>query len=155
MNRLYSMPGGAPRQAEPFPDPADSGNTFPSREAARVAQRELVRVQIEALVSGDFPPLCLGPELVQRLNLAWNRSGQQIHLLHVEVLRAPLQCPRCGCHALHRAYRRGFFQLKVYPLLGMYPWSCISCRRVSLLRLRAVEDPRRLAAHQAEHVRAA
>jgi hypothetical protein len=96
-------------------------------------------VQIEALVSGDFAPIRLGPELVHRLNHAWNGAGQRVHMLHVEVVHTPERCPRCNSCALYRRERRGLLQKKVYPLLGLFPWHCIACRRTTLLRLRSAD----------------
>jgi hypothetical protein len=41
-------------------------------------------------------------------------------------------CRKCGADALRRENRRGFLQLKVFPLFGLYPWECIMCRRVGM-----------------------
>jgi hypothetical protein len=45
-------------------------------------------------------------------------------------------CRKCGSDKLHRAYRTGFLQLKVFPIFGLYPWECIKCRKVGLYRKR-------------------
>ena len=37
-------------------------------------------------------------------------------------------CPKCANTATRRMKRRGLVQLRVYPLLGLYPWECTSCR---------------------------
>jgi len=117
----------------------DSGGveTTPNASCPRPS---LTRVQIEALVSGEFVPLQLGPELVHRLNRAWDTAGQHLHMLHVEVVHAPVACPRCGRRALFRKERRGFLQRKVYPFFRLYPWKCISCRQPALLRLRSADQ---------------
>ena len=111
-----------------------NGNTSDARRAPN-----LTRVQIEALVSGDFAPIRLGPELVHRLNHTWSAAGQHLHMLHVEVVHTPVRCPRCGDSALYRKERRGFFQRRMLPFLGLYPWNCISCRKTTLLRLRSAD----------------
>ncbi|UWZ84772.1 hypothetical protein [Occallatibacter riparius] len=104
---------------------------------AEIAQPKMTRVQIEALVSGEFSPLLLAPDLVCRLNRAWAGAGQHVHMLQVEVVYAPMNCPHCGVRALYRRERRGFLQCRVFPRLGFYPWRCASCRRSALLRLRS------------------
>lgn len=107
---------------------------------ARAVPSKLTRVQIEALVSGDFVPLRLGPELVRRLNHAWSGTGQRLHMLHVEVVNTPVRCPRCGDRALYRTERRGFLQMKLLPIFGIFPWNCVSCRKSTLLRLRSADE---------------
>jgi len=47
-----------------------------------------------------------------------------------------IPCPKCGKGHLHRIARRGFLQIKVYPLLGYYPWECAGCRETSLIKKR-------------------
>uniref|UniRef100_A0A372IR89 Uncharacterized protein n=1 Tax=Paracidobacterium acidisoli TaxID=2303751 RepID=A0A372IR89_9BACT len=47
-----------------------------------------------------------------------------------------LQCPKCGEFELTRAHRAGFLQLRIYPKLGLYPWECAQCRRISMLKSR-------------------
>lgn len=103
-------------------------------------QPTMTRVQIEALVSGEFTPLRLAPDLVFRLNRAWGGAGQRLHMLQVEVVHAPVNCPQCGERALYRRERRGFLQRRVFPRLGFYPWHCISCRKSTLLRLRSNQE---------------
>jgi hypothetical protein len=44
----------------------------------------------------------------------------------------------CRCcqsaDALRREPRSGFLQKSVFPLLGLYPWECVICRKVRLYR---------------------
>jgi len=47
-----------------------------------------------------------------------------------------MKCPRCGANGLLRYERHGFFQKKIYPLFGLYPWECYYCRKISLKRQR-------------------
>jgi hypothetical protein len=49
-------------------------------------------------------------------------------------------CRHCGKrNGLRRENRAGFFQLHIFPSLGLYPWECIFCRKVRLYRGRV--DP--------------
>jgi hypothetical protein len=44
-------------------------------------------------------------------------------------------CRCCGAvNALERDPRRGFFQLKIFPLFGLFPWECKFCRKTRLYR---------------------
>jgi len=46
-------------------------------------------------------------------------------------------CRKCGAtNALRRENRAGFFQLKVFPLFGLYPWECAMCRKVAMYQSR-------------------
>jgi hypothetical protein len=45
------------------------------------------------------------------------------------------QCPECGRH-LHRVERKGFFEIKILPLFGYYPWVCGVCRSHIYVRMR-------------------
>jgi hypothetical protein len=44
-----------------------------------------------------------------------------------------MKCPYCT-GSLTRLPRHGFLQRKVYPLLGYFPWECVLCRRVTMLK---------------------
>ena len=39
-------------------------------------------------------------------------------------------CPRCANVATRRVRRQGFLQLRLLPLLGLYPWECTTCRKL-------------------------
>jgi len=45
-------------------------------------------------------------------------------------------CPDCETLRMRRLPRVGFCQLKFWPLLGMYPWECPTCRKLRLVRYR-------------------
>jgi DNA-directed RNA polymerase subunit RPC12/RpoP len=47
-----------------------------------------------------------------------------------------MQCPKCKFGPVSRTKREGFWEQKLYPLLGFYPWECTSCRRRLLLKAR-------------------
>lgn len=49
---------------------------------------------------------------------------------------ATVACPACGSTRVHRVERKGFMQLRIYPLFGLYPWYCRECRTYSLIRRR-------------------
>jgi hypothetical protein len=40
-----------------------------------------------------------------------------------------------GCRDLRRNPRKGFLQLYVFPIFGYYPWECLYCRKVRMLKL--------------------
>jgi len=44
-----------------------------------------------------------------------------------------MHCKACGSK-LRRIPRKGFLQLKIYPLFGYYPWECPVCRELNLVR---------------------
>jgi hypothetical protein len=48
-----------------------------------------------------------------------------------------LQCPKCGEFELTRTHRMGFMQRFIYPKLGLFPWECSQCRRISMLTSRS------------------
>ena len=46
-------------------------------------------------------------------------------------------CPKCGVTGgMSRLPRSGFLQKRILPLLGLYPWECLYCRRLSYFRKR-------------------
>ena len=53
-------------------------------------------------------------------------------------------CLNCGNEQMRRLARRGFLQNKVYPLLGFYPWECLACRTIMMLRKRGKPSFRRI-----------
>ena len=85
MSHRSTMPSSDGHERERLNRYVDGPDFFPDHHEADV-KAKLTRVQIEALVSGDFTPVRLGPELVRRLNHAWNSSGQRLHMLRVQVV---------------------------------------------------------------------
>jgi hypothetical protein len=53
-------------------------------------------------------------------------------------------CRECGATTLRREDRRGFLQLKIFPLFGLYPWECVMCRKVRIYRRHLAEKLTRL-----------
>ncbi|HUB30009.1 MAG TPA: hypothetical protein VL967_09940 [Terracidiphilus sp.] len=45
-------------------------------------------------------------------------------------------CPRCGNQYLMRLARIGFFEEKILPVFGYYPWVCGACRTMKYFRVR-------------------
>jgi hypothetical protein len=44
-------------------------------------------------------------------------------------------CRNCGARdVLRRHHRRGFFQRRIFPIFGLFPWECMLCRKVKLYR---------------------
>jgi DNA-directed RNA polymerase subunit RPC12/RpoP len=52
--------------------------------------------------------------------------------------RNVLQCRHCGHMAMARASRHGFWQSRVLPVFGLYPWQCMTCGAQALLRDRGL-----------------
>jgi len=46
------------------------------------------------------------------------------------------ECPRCGNQYLMRLARIGFFENKLLPLFGYYPWVCGACSKRKYFRIR-------------------
>jgi uncharacterized C2H2 Zn-finger protein len=44
-----------------------------------------------------------------------------------------MQCNECGTK-MRRLARRGFMQVKFYPIFGFYPWECPICRKITMER---------------------
>lgn len=47
-----------------------------------------------------------------------------------------IPCPECGGDRTRRVERKGFLEMKVYPIFGYYPWICPDCKSTFLLRRR-------------------
>jgi DNA-directed RNA polymerase subunit RPC12/RpoP len=47
-----------------------------------------------------------------------------------------VRCRECGSDKVLRVSRSGFFQLKIYPLFGFFPWRCSRCGHYVLLHKR-------------------
>ena len=52
-------------------------------------------------------------------------------------------CSHCGRHHLQRAERSTFFERRVYPYFGYYPWECAICRKITLLKMRGKKARRK------------
>jgi hypothetical protein len=47
-----------------------------------------------------------------------------------------VHCQKCGSDRVYRVVRKGYFQEKIYPFFGYYPWECMKCRVLVMLRKR-------------------
>lgn len=47
-----------------------------------------------------------------------------------------VHCQECGSDRVYRLSREGYFQEKIYPLFGYYPWRCKRCGVHVMLRKR-------------------
>jgi len=47
-----------------------------------------------------------------------------------------VQCPTCGNEHPHRLERKGFFEVKILPMFGYYPWLCGACKTSFWVRKR-------------------
>jgi hypothetical protein len=56
--------------------------------------------------------------------------------------QVPLLCPKCKRSDLQRIARKGFWQNKVLPYFGYYPWECPVCRTVFSLKKRNIRRKR-------------
>ena len=45
-------------------------------------------------------------------------------------------CPECGSDHPRRLERKGFLQMKIYPIFGYYPWTCGACKTTFMMRKR-------------------
>ena len=53
---------------------------------------------------------------------------------------AGLHCDECSSDEVYRIFRRGYFQEKIYPLLGFYPWRCKQCGLRLMMRERGTGE---------------
>ena len=49
-----------------------------------------------------------------------------------------VHCDECGSDEVYRTIRKGYFQEKIYPLFGIYPWRCKKCGLRLMLRKRVL-----------------
>ncbi len=47
-----------------------------------------------------------------------------------------VHCDDCGSDEVYRIFRKGFFQQRIYPWFGFYPWRCKKCGLRLMLRKR-------------------
>lgn len=50
--------------------------------------------------------------------------------------RANLICPKCQYNGMRRVRRQGWLERELLPRLGFYPWECIDCRQISMIKMR-------------------
>jgi ssDNA-binding Zn-finger/Zn-ribbon topoisomerase 1 len=47
-----------------------------------------------------------------------------------------MHCDECGSDEVYRIFRKGFFQQRIYPIFGFFPWRCKKCGLRLMLRKR-------------------
>lgn len=48
-------------------------------------------------------------------------------------------CRYCGSDQVYRLYRQGFWQVRIFPLFGFYPWRCKVCSAEMMLHKRRLK----------------
>ena len=67
------------------------------------------------------------------------RTATQAARLQAQRKEGMLFCNDCEDYLLRRVGRIGFWQTKIASRLGLYPWECMQCRKISLFNKRAQE----------------
>jgi DNA-directed RNA polymerase subunit RPC12/RpoP len=49
------------------------------------------------------------------------------NLAEMSSTKKRVHCRECGSDRVYRVFRKGYFQEKIYPLFGYYPWRCMKC----------------------------
>ena len=57
---------------------------------------------------------------------------------HSGQSRDRVHCRYCGSEKVYRLYREGFWQERVFPIFGFYPWKCKICSANMLLHKRRI-----------------
>jgi DNA-directed RNA polymerase subunit RPC12/RpoP len=58
------------------------------------------------------------------------------NIVEVNSASERVHCDECGSDEVYRTIRRGYFQEKIYPLFGFYPWRCKRCGLRLMMRKR-------------------
>jgi len=64
------------------------------------------------------------------------RGTQAGNIAEMGSAKERVHCRECGGDKVYRVFRKGYFQEKVYPLFGYYPWRCMRCGVRVMLRKR-------------------
>ena len=73
------------------------------------------------------------------------KAGKIVEVKTVNIVEANsanerVLCDECGSDKVHRIFRKGFLQKRIYSLLGFYPWRCKQCGLCLMLRKRELES---------------
>lgn len=79
-----------------------------------------------------LPPLCTSKG--QRMAPDPNRDSANSN--------AAPTCPKCNRPTMRRVQRVGFFEQRILPLFGYFPWECAMCRSRSHFHLRGLKRRR-------------
>lgn len=58
------------------------------------------------------------------------------NIVEMSSTRERVYCQKCGSDKVHRVFRKGYLQEKIYPLFGYFPWRCMKCGERVMLRKR-------------------
>lgn len=58
------------------------------------------------------------------------------NLVEMSSAKERVHCQKCDSDKVCRVFRKGFFQEKICPLFGYYPWRCMRCGLRVMLRKR-------------------
>jgi DNA-directed RNA polymerase subunit RPC12/RpoP len=61
-----------------------------------------------------------------------------VNLAETKVADAVIHCDECNSDEVYRIFRRGFFQERIYPFFGFFPWRCKRCGLRLMLRDRGL-----------------
>jgi len=64
------------------------------------------------------------------------RGAQAGNMAAMSSTKERVHCQKCGSDRVYRVVRKGYFQEKIYPLFGFYPWRCKKCGLCLMLRKR-------------------
>jgi DNA-directed RNA polymerase subunit RPC12/RpoP len=75
------------------------------------------------------------------------KAGKIVEVKSVSIVEANsanerVHCDDCGSDEVYRIFRKGFFQQRIYPLLGFFPWRCKGCGLRLMLRKRDLASKR-------------
>jgi hypothetical protein len=62
------------------------------------------------------------------------------NLVNANAADVRVHCDECGSDEVYRIFRKGFFEERIYPLGGFYPWRCKGCGLRLMLRRRDLES---------------
>ena len=54
----------------------------------------------------------------------------------ISAAKERVYCKVCGSERVHRVYREGYFEERILPLFGFFPWRCSACGERLMLHKR-------------------
>jgi hypothetical protein len=73
---------------------------------------------------------------VEKVHQAGTQGATAGKLVEMTSVKERVYCRKCGSDRVYRTHRSGFFEEKVYPILGFYPWRCTVCGDQKMLHKR-------------------
>jgi DNA-directed RNA polymerase subunit RPC12/RpoP len=74
------------------------------------------------------------------MSLEMAREAPAVNTDETDIADAGLHCDECNSDEVYRIFRRGYFQEKIYPMLGFYPWRCKRCGLRLMMRERGTGE---------------